>query len=263
MTEKRKDHINRLLHELKALENRVITIKNDDTVPFSFFRESFDKTQEIMRLLHEMKIMQIDDMKHQMERLVLFLSESEARRKAEETKAEETKKAEEERKAEAARKAEEARLAFEAALTATNTSPTTTLEQEPPIRQVYAEKIVLPEYKNPRKTVATISPPHTTDPVLETSGSQAPTAAHTPNYNTPKAAPPSLDLKKHLSLNDRFLFQRELFGNSRTEMDSTIAHLNTFPHYPEAEQYLRENKVWDFETPTVVAFLEAIQKGYK
>ena len=241
MIEKRKEYIDRLLQELKALESRVLTIKNEDTVPFSFFRESFDKTQGIMRLLHEMEILQVDDMKRQMERLVSFLSESESRRKTEE------KEAIKEKTTSQAVQIEE--ICIE--------TTEIEIEQTPqPQRNVYAEKIVLPEYKNPRKVEHTPPPPPVAESVKE---EVAPT--RTLN-DTIQATPVVLDLKKGISLNDRFLFQRELFSNSRAEMDSMIAKLNSFNNYNDAERFLRETTLWDFENQTVGMFLETIKKGF-
>ena len=264
MTDKRKNYINQLLQELKALENSVLIIRDEDTVPFSFFRESFDKMQIIMRLLHEMEILQVDDMKHQMERLVLFLSESEARRKEEDKKAEEARKAEEVRRSEEAKKAAEARIALEMARIEKINSGATDLEIEqthPPQRQVYADKIVLPEYKNPRKIEN--SPPSypATVPKNEQIAQPLSKTPHVQQPPVPKASP-SRDLLKGISLNDRFLFQRELFGNSRAEMDSVTARLNMFNNYSEAEQFLKETTAWDFESQTVTTFLETIKKGF-
>ena len=246
MIEKRKEYIDRLLQELKALENRVLTIKNEDTVPFSFFCESFDKTQEIMRLLHEMEILQVDDMKRQMERLVSFLSESESRRKHEK------------KEAIAEKTTDEVIQVEEVSIEATKES----VEQMPPPQQnVYEEKIVLPAYKNPRKIEYTPPPPPVIEPVKETVEKQEVGATRTLN-DTIQAAPAVLDLKKGISLNDRFLFQRELFSNSRAEMDSMMSKLNSFNNYDDAERFLKETTSWDFENQTTAAFLETIKKGF-
>ncbi|NLD24214.1 MAG: hypothetical protein GX670_08300, partial [Bacteroidales bacterium] len=84
MSENRSKYIERLIIEIKSLEESVHVIKNSDSMPFSFFRESFEKTQEISHLLHKLEFMQVDDMKNQMEKLVFFLSESEKNAKTQE-----------------------------------------------------------------------------------------------------------------------------------------------------------------------------------
>ena len=236
MTEKRKEYIDRVLQELNALENRILTIKNEDTVPFSFFRESFDRTQGIMRLLHEMEILQVDDMKRQMERLVSFLSESESRRKAEEKEMIEQKTV---------------RETVQIEEISVQTTAIEVVEQVPPPQQnVYEDKIVLPEYKNPRKVEQAATPLPVVEPRALNDTGQV------------QATPAVLDLKKGISLNDRFLFQRELFGNSRAEMDSMMAKLNSFNNYNDAERFLKETTSWDFENQTVGMFLDVIKKGF-
>jgi hypothetical protein len=262
MLDKRKDYIDRLLQELKALESRVLTIKNEDTVPFSFFRESFDKTQKIMRLFHEMETLQIEDMKHQMERLVSFLSESASRKKEEEVVKEEVI---------AEIPVKETILTEEIEVE----QPEAHL-QEIPVSEEVVEKLVLPEYKNPRKaeSVSPTSPPLVVEaisepvveivvnPVIEDLVEETKATPRSLN-DTIQKAPAAIDLKYGISLNDRFLFQRELFNNNRDEMNNMIQQLNSFNNYNDAERFLRENMSWDFENQTVMDFLTAIQKGFK
>lgn len=234
MLEKRKEYIDRLLDELKTLESRVLTIKNEDTVPFSFFRESFDKTQAITRLLHEMEILQVDDMKQQMERLVSFLSESTSRKNEEE----------------------------KAVPAETVMAVSEKIVEVPPQQNEYTRKFVLPEYKNPRQAENTPLQHPAEEPVAvrEQPVEEKPPARSL--NDTVQIPPATLDLKRGISLNDRFLFQRELFNNSRSEMNGTIAKLNSFGNYDDAERFLRETTSWDFENQTVMSFLAVIRKGF-
>ena len=78
MLEKRKEYVDQLLDSLSGLKEKVLRAKQNDAFPFSFFRESFDALQEVSRTLHQLEFMQIDEMRGQMERLVNFLSETEA-----------------------------------------------------------------------------------------------------------------------------------------------------------------------------------------
>jgi hypothetical protein len=231
MLEKRNIYIDSLLQELKALEKRVLMIKSDDTVPFSFFRESFNKTQEITRLLHEMEVIQVDDMKRQMERLVSFLSESENRKNEEEKAKKETIVAE---------------TPTESTIKVVEIQTEQVERIAVPEEVTEKAKIILPEYKDPRKVEHVPSPP--------------PSVAE---QITKPVAPALLDLTKGINLNDRFLFQRELFNNSRPEMDSMMLKLNSFNNYNDAERFLRETTSWDFANQTVGMFLETIQKGFR
>jgi hypothetical protein len=81
--------------------------------------------------------------------------------------------------------------------------------------------------------------------------------------DTIRKAPAAIDLKYSISLNDRFLFQRELFNNNRGEMNNMIQRLNLFNNYNDTERFLRENTSWDFDNQTVKDFLTTIQKGFK
>lgn len=236
MLEKKKEYINQLIVELSALQSRVQFVQNEEALPFSFFREAFDKTEAITRVLHELELLQIEDMKLQMEKLVRFLSENNSQ----------TEK----------RDAEELlELLVEEAPVSDNQ-----LFEGPKMSSYnsYSEGVILPEYKNPRATdIQSATPPEL--PKEEEEEFEAPVIR---SFNDTIGAPPAvLDLKRGLSLNDRFLFQRELFNNDRHEMNSMMLKLNAFTQYDDAENYLRENTSWDFENQTVKEFLLAIKKG--
>ena len=66
-------YIESLLSEIKELESVVESLKQNNKVPFSFFKESFKRTQEISRLLHQLEFVQIEEMRGEMEKLVIYL----------------------------------------------------------------------------------------------------------------------------------------------------------------------------------------------
>lgn len=204
--EKKNEYIDRLLQKLQSLEARVSAIKREESVPFSFFREAFQKGQEVMSLLHELEMLQIEDMKHQMEKLVLFLSESESRTSVEETR-----------------------------------------------KNTYAQGIALPAYTNPRNVETKKE---------EVVPEEVPGVLRSVN-DVIQTPPPKLDVKRGLSLNDRFYFQRELFDNDREAMNSVMTSLNAFDNYEEMERYLREKTSWDFKDERVKSFLELLKKGFE
>jgi hypothetical protein len=55
---------------------------------------------------------------------------------------------------------------------------------------------------------------------------------------------PLKSLKEGLSLNDRYLFQRELFNNDKSKLDETVATLDHFSNIREAVDYLKSNFKW-------------------
>jgi len=282
MLGKRKEYFDQLLNGLRSLEERVRTISQSEALPFSFFRESFEKTQELSRLLHELELMQVDDMKHQMERLVVFLSENENHHHADATVPSNTADEERSEIPETAA-AEDAYRAETHEPTEESPGDEPVIQTKPPVEAVstseeiltetskklfvpgegnrYADGITLPEYKNPRKAEP-VWPPEKPKPLFPPSNTDEKPVI--PSLNDVIQAPPAiLDLKRSISLNDRFLFQRELFHNDRNEMNSVMISLNAFESFEGVERYLRETRPWDFENQTVKDFLRIIQKGFE
>lgn len=57
-------------------------------------------------------------------------------------------------------------------------------------------------------------------------------------------ATPLKSLKEGLILNDRYLFQRELFNNDKSRLDETIAALDRLTNIHEAVEYMKANFRW-------------------
>lgn len=72
----------------------------------------------------------------------------------------------------------------------------------------------------------------------------------------------SRDLRKAFSLNDRFRFRRELFGNSDVEMNDALNLVETMGSLAEAEDFFYGDKEWDRESPEVKDFMEVIKKHF-
>ena len=56
---------------------------------------------------------------------------------------------------------------------------------------------------------------------------------------------PLKSLKEGLSLNDRYLFQRELFNNEKARLDEAVAALDRLTNIREAVEYLKANFKWN------------------
>ena len=70
-----------------------------------------------------------------------------------------------------------------------------------------------------------------------------------PEPEAPHSVVPKVtDIKKAISLGDRFLFQRELFGGNGEQMAKTIADLNKLNSLDEAEAYIDKRFSWDKES---------------
>lgn len=70
------------------------------------------------------------------------------------------------------------------------------------------------------------------------------------------------ELRKALSLNDRFRFRRELFGNSDIRMNETLALIDAMHSYDEAEDYILNDLNWDLDNPEVTEFMKIVQKHF-
>ena len=70
------------------------------------------------------------------------------------------------------------------------------------------------------------------------------------------------DIRKLLTLNDRFLFQRELFRGDVGLMNFTYDEINKFDTFDEALEYLQQNFRWDNESQTVRDFMTLVERHF-
>lgn len=77
---------------------------------------------------------------------------------------------------------------------------------------------------------------------------------------------PIKDLKKAISINERFLFINELFNGDEAMYDRSIKTINAFSIYPEAEYWIRrELKIkfaWDEKSNTVKQFNQLVKRRF-
>lgn len=65
-----------------------------------------------------------------------------------------------------------------------------------------------------------------------------------------------------LSLNDRYRFQRELFGNSAEKMSDVIGRLEKMTDAEEVTDHLLNQQGWDAENPVVIDFITAVCRRF-
>ena len=70
------------------------------------------------------------------------------------------------------------------------------------------------------------------------------------------------DIRQAISLGDRFLFQRELFGGNGELMQNTLNELNELGSLNEAMEYVAENFDWDKESTAVQLFENALKRRF-
>ena len=69
------------------------------------------------------------------------------------------------------------------------------------------------------------------------------------------------DIRLAISLGDRFLYQRELFGQNAELMQKTLTELNALSSYDEAVQYISRFN-WDTESNTYQQFLVTLHRRF-
>ena len=73
----------------------------------------------------------------------------------------------------------------------------------------------------------------------------------------------SKDIRKAISLNDRFRFQRELFAGSANAMDTAIEHIEVMTSYGNAELYFYSQLNWDRENEVVKDFMALVRNHFQ
>lgn len=70
------------------------------------------------------------------------------------------------------------------------------------------------------------------------------------------------DIRKSMTLNDKFLFKRELFGGNEAELNDTLELLASMHSFEEAEEYIYDDLQWNREDPTVADFMSIIKSYF-
>ena len=73
----------------------------------------------------------------------------------------------------------------------------------------------------------------------------------------------SKDIRKAISVNDRFRFQRELFAGSANAMNTAIEHIEMMSSYGNAELYFFSQLHWDRDNEVVQDFMNIVRNHYQ
>lgn len=71
------------------------------------------------------------------------------------------------------------------------------------------------------------------------------------------------DIRKALSVNDRFRFQRELFAGSADALNNAIAHIEMMNSYGNAELFFYSQLGWDREDEVVKDFMSIVRNHFQ
>jgi hypothetical protein len=70
------------------------------------------------------------------------------------------------------------------------------------------------------------------------------------------------DFRKSLTLNHRFMFQRDVFHGNVEKMEKALARINTFQTLSEAVYYLDENYFVQWESDAGIALRDLLEKRF-
>lgn len=70
------------------------------------------------------------------------------------------------------------------------------------------------------------------------------------------------DIHRALTINDRFRFKRELFGNSDAQLNDALDVIAAMNSYDEAEDYFYNDLVWDKDSEDVKDFMNVVANHF-
>lgn len=145
---------------------------------------------------------------------------------------------------------------------------TAEVAEEEPVQETPAEAVEEPQEQLQPEPVTqpetVVAEPAQEEPKVEPAPAVAPAEpVHTDAHkaNTAYGAPVT-DLKQAISIGDRFLYQRELFGKNGELMQRTIADLNGLNTFDEAMEYIDRHFNWDKEQPSYELFVNALHRRF-
>lgn len=136
----------------------------------------------------------------------------------------------------------------------------TTAQTATPAAEEQNSKTVLSQSTQPLPPVAEApkaNPVPANPAPVQAKPSKTTKASDITNYGTPVT-----DIRKAISIGDRFNYQKELFSNNADDMNNAITIANDKATYDEAESYLLAHYGWDPENKTVVNFLKAVHRRF-
>jgi prefoldin subunit 5 len=103
------------------------------------------------------------------------------------------------------------------------------------------------------------------EPVKEEPVVEAPAPVAEEEAASPKAAvygKPVDDIRQAISLGDRFLYQRELFGQNAELMQRTLTEINELKSFDEAMTYIGSRFQWDTESNSYQQFIVSLHRRF-
>lgn len=103
--------------------------------------------------------------------------------------------------------------------------------------------------------------PEEQEPIVEEQPKVEPEAEPKAAFSAQVGAPVD-DIRKAISIGDRFLFIRELFGGNGEALQKTIDELNKLSSLEEAEALVRKRFHWDEESAAAQLFMNILKRRF-
>lgn len=214
--------MNELINEIDRLRNLAVSVKDEKLVSVHFFSEAFDAVHRIQESLIRLESVQIERLRRDMEERQSRLSEL---RRPEQKKTEKD-----------IENGEAAIVACEV------------IETEIKEKNASAGK------------VSVSSAPIVSEAVVESVQEIVRPSAHI--VAEVASAGTAEDIRKLLSLNDRFRFQRELFNGNADAFNQMLDVLNTMSSYSDVIRFLLTDMHWNEEDEVVKEFCTLIERRF-
>lgn len=142
------------------------------------------------------------------------------------------------------------------------------IEEEEFVAKEVAEEPVAEE---PKVEEPVVEEPKVEEPVVEEPKAEEPQQElfEEPVAEKEPAAPKAMlygkpvdDIRLAISLGDRFLYQRELFGQNAELMQRSLTELNELHSFEEALNYISSHFQWDTESNTYQQFLVTLHRRF-
>ncbi|MDY4552785.1 MAG: hypothetical protein SPD54_13450 [Parabacteroides sp.] len=226
--------IDTLLADIRALENSVSAMKQQEQFPASFFSQTFDLSHHIITSLHQLEAMQIELLQKQMEehqRLIHSLPQP--------------------------NQGCELTVLTEQPTPVQPAPPTATVQTAEPTPVEVSHPNVEPIVVEPTSRQQPVSEPATGTVLKESMESSAGISLNEVIERKNLA-----DFRKAFSLNDRFRFRRELFGGNEEQMNQVITDLNELHSLNESLAYLQNRLQWNPDEAAVADFIHLLEKRF-
>lgn len=126
------------------------------------------------------------------------------------------------------------------------------------VREVVRENVREPEPVVVREPEPVVAPDPEPQPVVFPQPEPAPQPQVQPK---PQPQAGVSDIRRAISLGDRFLFQRELFAGNGEKMQKALDELNELKSLDEAVQYIARFE-WDKDSSTYELFINVLKRRF-